>query len=62
MKRKLMGVVIMICAIGLIAIAKISAVPNFVTVLLVLIALAMVLFGLTRFVEPSPSSESKDAS
>ena len=62
MKRKLMGVVIMIFAIALIAIAKISNVPSVVTVLLVLIALAMVLFGLTRFIEPSAASESKTES
>jgi O-antigen ligase len=63
MKRKVMGVVIIICAIGLIAIAKISPVPAFVTVLLVVIAVGLVLFALTwGFTAPSSSSKNKDAS
>ncbi|KAF0155907.1 MAG: hypothetical protein FD159_1945 [Syntrophaceae bacterium] len=62
MKRKLLGVVIIICAIGLIIIAKISPVPAFVTVLLVVIALGLFLFGLTwGFTQPNPSPETKDA-
>jgi O-antigen ligase len=61
MKRKLLGVVSVICALGLIIIAKISPVPAFVTVLLVLIALGLFLFALTwGFTAPSPSSENKD--
>ncbi|MDP2852996.1 MAG: hypothetical protein Q8O28_01970 [Smithellaceae bacterium] len=62
MKKKIIGVVTIICAIGLIVIAKIPAVPNFVTVILVLIAVCLFLFALTwGFTAPSPSSENKDA-